>query len=68
MALSADGNHWTRVLTLEDSAKDECSYPAAIQTRDGLVHIGYTWKPTRIKHVVLDPARLGRGASTPAAR
>ncbi|CTP93126.1 sialidase/neuraminidase [Xanthomonas translucens pv. poae] len=68
VALSADGNHWTRVLTLEDSAKDEFSYPAVIQTGDGLVHISYTWKRTHIKHVVLDPARLGRGASTPAAR
>jgi len=29
-----------------------------IQTRDGLVHISYTWERKRIKHVVLDPARL----------
>ncbi|MCC4622510.1 exo-alpha-sialidase [Xanthomonas cassavae CFBP 4642] len=58
VALSDDGVHWQRVLTLEDSANDEFSYPAAIQTRDGLVHISYTWKRRRIKHVVLDPTRI----------
>ncbi|KAB7772213.1 sialidase family protein [Xanthomonas maliensis] len=58
VALSTDGVHWQRVLTLEDSPKDEFSYPAVIQTHDGLVHISYTWKRQRIKHVVIDPARL----------
>lgn len=46
------------MLTLEDSPKDEFSYPAVIQTRDGLVHISYTWKRQRIKHVVINPAKL----------
>jgi hypothetical protein len=26
-----------------------------IQARDGLVHVTYTWKRERIKHMVLDP-------------
>ena len=29
-----------------------------IQTRDGLVHITYTWRRERIRHVVLDPRAL----------
>ncbi|MEB1499397.1 sialidase family protein [Xanthomonas campestris pv. campestris] len=58
VAVSDDGVQWRRALTLEDSPKDEFSYPAVIQTRDGLVHISYTWKRQRIKHVVIDPAKL----------
>lgn len=57
VALSRDGKEWTQALVLE-TAKGEYSYPAVIQTTDGLVHITYTWKRTRIKHVVLDIRKL----------
>ena len=36
----------------------EYSYPAIIQSADGLVHLTYTWKRQRVKHVVIDPAKL----------
>jgi predicted neuraminidase len=29
-----------------------------IQTRDGMIHATYTWQRKRIKHVVIDPARM----------
>ena len=57
VALSCDGQLWQVALVLEDKP-GEYSYPAVIQTRDGLVHITYTWKRQRIKHVVVDPAKL----------
>ena len=57
VALSKDGIDWKSALTLE-SEPGEFSYPAVIQARDGLVHITYTWQRQRIRHVVLDPAKL----------
>ena len=57
VALSRDeGLSWTSVETLEDMPGREFSYPAAIQARDGRVHVSYTWERTRIRHVALDPA------------
>jgi predicted neuraminidase len=50
---SPDGKAWTPVVTLEDSP-GEYSYPAMIQTRDGRVHVTYTWKRRLIKHAVLE--------------
>jgi predicted neuraminidase len=57
VALSRDGVTWEAALVLEREP-GEYSYPAVIQTSDGLVHVTYTWKRERIRHVVLDPARL----------
>jgi predicted neuraminidase len=34
------------------------SYPAVVQASDGKVHITYTWKREKIRHVVVDPARM----------
>lgn len=60
VAVSDDGIHWDAALVLEDDfeAPAGFSYPAVIQTSDGLVHITYTWRRERIKHVVIDPSRL----------
>ena len=57
VAVSRDGKLWEAALVLEIEPA-EFSYPSAIQTSDGLVHIVYTWKRERIKHVVLNPAKL----------
>ncbi|WP_425617715.1 exo-alpha-sialidase [Anatilimnocola sp. NA78] len=57
VAISNKDNTWQAAAVLETNP-GEYSYPAVIQTADGLVHITYTWKRQRVKHVVLDPAKL----------
>jgi len=60
VAVSPDGKQWHAAAVLENdsAAPNGFSYPAVIQTSDGLVHITYTWKRLRIKHAVLDPTKL----------
>jgi predicted neuraminidase len=57
VSVSRDGRTWDAAAVLEREP-GEFSYPAVIQSADGLVHITYTWKRQRIRHVVIDPARL----------
>jgi predicted neuraminidase len=50
IALSQDeGCTWACVRTLEDG-DGEFSYPALLQTRDGLVHCVYTYRRETIRH------------------
>jgi predicted neuraminidase len=59
VAISEDGKTWKAALALETGPPEaEYSYPAVIQTGDGLVHIVYTWYRKKIKHVVIDPGKL----------
>lgn len=59
VAVSSDGRVWKAAAVLETGpASAEYSYPAVIQSRDGMVHILYTWNRKKIKHVVIDPARM----------
>jgi predicted neuraminidase len=60
IAASEDGINWKAAVLLEnDPDKDgEYSYPAVIQTSDGMIHVTYTWNRKLIKHVVVDPAKL----------
>ena len=52
---SDDGEHWTHWITLEDSPILQYSYPSIIQSRDGHIHVVYTWRRQRVKHVELIP-------------
>ncbi|MDL5512922.1 sialidase family protein [Arenibacter sp. M-2] len=59
LAISDDGINWKPVMTLENApAESGYSYPAIIQTSDGLVHITYTYLRQSVKHVVIDPKQL----------
>ncbi|MES1249658.1 MAG: sialidase family protein, partial [Chitinophaga rupis] len=58
VALSPDGKIWYAAAVLETDTLGQYSYPAVIQTADGLVHIVYTWRRKKIKHVVIDPSKL----------
>ncbi len=59
IALSSDGLDWRRVLDLEtEPLPAGYAYPAVIQTSDGMIHVTYTYDRKRIKHVILDPAKL----------
>ncbi len=58
VAISDDGKHWHAAAVLDDEGPEQYSYPCVIQTADGLVHIAYTWKRRKMKHVAIDPNRL----------
>ena len=60
VSFSRDGINWDSAVLLENDPDfdTEYSYPAVIQTRDGLVHITYTWNRKLIKHVVIDPSLI----------
>ena len=45
-------------MILEDSPISQYSYPAVIQSKDGLVHFAYTWRRQKMKHVVADPKKM----------
>ena len=53
VAISKDGKNWEPLLALENEVGAEFSYPYVIQTADQKIHITYTWKRKKIKHVVL---------------
>jgi predicted neuraminidase len=57
LAISEDGINWRAALLLEDEP-GEFSYPAVIQSTDGMLHFSYTWKRKLAKHVVVDPEKL----------
>jgi predicted neuraminidase len=52
IAVSKDGEHFQMFYTLEDQP-GEYSYPAIIQTKNGDLHITYTWNRQRVRHVLV---------------
>jgi len=58
IAVSKDGKTWYAAAIMEDSPVSQYSYPSVIQSKDGMVHIVYTWRRKKIKYVMLDPSKL----------
>lgn len=58
VAVSDDGKIWYAASVLEDSPIGQYSYPSVIQSKDGMVHIVYTWRRKGIKYVKVDPSKL----------
>ena len=53
MAASKNGTNWQDIHVLTNESTGEFSYPAVIQTADGLVHLSYTQDRKNIRHMVL---------------
>ena len=62
VAISKDGINWNTAVSLENDPdpRAEFSYPAVIQSKDGLIHVTYTWNRKLIKHVVIDPKKIAQ--------
>lgn len=58
VAISPDGKKWFAALVLEDSPISQYSYPSVIQSKDGMIHVVYTWRREKIKYVKIDAAKL----------
>lgn len=56
VAVSGDGLDWKDKVMLENETAGEFSYPAIIQSTDGMLHATYTYRRETIKHVILDPS------------
>ena len=67
LAVSDDaGRTWKRLATLAEEPGAEFSYPFLLQTRDGKIHLVYTWKRKGIKHVAFNAAWLDARQSAPS--
>lgn len=57
LAISDDqGGTWRRIATLDNEPGEEFSYPYLISTKNGWIHLLYTWRRKRIKHIVFNEA------------
>jgi hypothetical protein len=56
--VSKDGEAWSAALVISICSGGQFSYPAVIQSRDGLVHITHTWHRKTIAHIVVNPYKI----------
>src|SRR3954447_13996308 len=78
------GETWTEIRDLETGAlppgaapvpaesklpgREEFSHASILQTRDGLIHVAYTYRRYTIKHVVFSEDWLSKGSTVGAAK
>jgi alpha-L-rhamnosidase len=66
LAVSKDGVNWSAGLVLGIVTDgSQFSYPAIIQSRDGLVHIVHTWHRDTIAHIVVNPYKITDANTVP---
>lgn len=58
---------WHRLATLDDEPGERFAYPYMVQDRRGRVHLVYTWKMRRVRHVVMNEAWLRSLSREPVA-
>ena len=58
VAISADGDHWTKVCDLETDDLGEYSYPSVIQASDGKLWVLYTWRRQLPGYAVIDIEKI----------
>jgi predicted neuraminidase len=56
---------WRIIATLDRESGQKFAYPYMIQDRRGLVHLVYTWKMKRIRHVAMNEAWIFTQPSEP---
>jgi predicted neuraminidase len=61
LAVSSDDCETWEVFRDLETDPGECSYPTLIQDNEGNIHITYTYKRERIKHVVVNEAWIRQG-------
>jgi alpha-L-rhamnosidase len=67
LAVSTDaGSTWQPGPVLEHEPKREFSYPSIVEDARGRIHVTYTWRRERIKHVEFNAAWLDQATRTPA--
>ena len=54
IAESLDGRKWKDIMFLEEGKNEEYSYPAIIQTKDGRIHISYTFDRKNVKYIIIE--------------
>lgn len=66
LAVSPDGiNDWKRIMELDRVPQEFFAYPYMIQSSDGLIHLVYSWKMRKVRHVAFNEAWVKRQLNSP---